>query len=197
MMWRFNLADYDTVKTNATMIYGRLTGTTGTQMPPPPMPPLDASLIALYKQWMSGMPSVTGVVDTQASFSRAEDSAPEAHRTLAGGKRVSARPPDLGWFYFSSPGGASELTTSTAFSDSPTPLRGSEMITHLFRWLRANRACHRLISDAPPARDHRNFQHPRLSDHAVLVSPRPDAYLSSRWLCLLTRAARPATRRRA
>jgi hypothetical protein len=52
MMWRFNLADYDTVKTNALMIYGRLTGTTGTQMPAPPMPPLDPSLIALYKQWM-------------------------------------------------------------------------------------------------------------------------------------------------
>ncbi len=49
----------------------------------------------------------------------------------------SAQPPDLGWFCFSSPGGASERTTSTAFSDSPTPLRGSEMITHLCRWLRA------------------------------------------------------------
>ena len=52
MMWRFNLADYDTVKTNAAMIYGRLTGTTGTQMPAPPMHPLDQSLIALFKQWM-------------------------------------------------------------------------------------------------------------------------------------------------
>jgi hypothetical protein len=52
MMWRFNLADYDTVKTNAAMIYGRLTGTTGTQMPAPPMPPLDPSMIALFHQWM-------------------------------------------------------------------------------------------------------------------------------------------------
>jgi len=52
MMWRFNLADYDTVKANADMIYGRLTGTTGTTMPAPPMPPLDPSLIALFKQWM-------------------------------------------------------------------------------------------------------------------------------------------------
>ncbi len=53
MMWRFNLADYDTVKANAGMIYGRLTGTTGTLMPAPPMPPLDPSLIALFKQWMT------------------------------------------------------------------------------------------------------------------------------------------------
>lgn len=52
MMWRFNLADYDTVKTNAAMILGRLTGTTGTQMPAPPMPPLDNSLIQLFEQWM-------------------------------------------------------------------------------------------------------------------------------------------------
>jgi len=52
MMWRFDLADYDTVKTNAQMIYGRLTGTTGNQMPPSPLPPLDPSLIALFHQWM-------------------------------------------------------------------------------------------------------------------------------------------------
>jgi hypothetical protein len=53
MMWRFNLADYDTVKTNAAMIYGRLTGTTGNPMPAPPMPPLDPSLIQLFQQWMT------------------------------------------------------------------------------------------------------------------------------------------------
>jgi hypothetical protein len=53
MMWRFDLADYDTVKTNALMIYGRLTGTTGNPMPAPPLPPLDPSLIALFKQWMT------------------------------------------------------------------------------------------------------------------------------------------------
>jgi hypothetical protein len=52
MMWRFNLADYETVKTNAAMIYGRLTATTGTQMPAPPMPPLDPSLIQLFHLWM-------------------------------------------------------------------------------------------------------------------------------------------------
>ena len=53
MMWRFDLTDYDTVSKNAAMIYGRLTGTTGTQMPAPPMPPLDPSLIALFQQWMT------------------------------------------------------------------------------------------------------------------------------------------------
>ena len=53
MMWRFNLADYTTVKTNAQMILGRLLGTTGNQMPPPPMDPLNASQIALFKQWMA------------------------------------------------------------------------------------------------------------------------------------------------
>jgi len=52
MMWRFNLGDYETVKTNAKMIYGRLTGTTGNPMPAPPFNPLDPSMIALYKQWM-------------------------------------------------------------------------------------------------------------------------------------------------
>lgn len=53
MMWRFNLADYDTVKANAQMILGRLTGVTGNKMPPPPMDPLNDSQIALFKQWMT------------------------------------------------------------------------------------------------------------------------------------------------
>ena len=53
MMWRFDVTDYDTVKNNAAMIYGRLTGTTGTQMPAPPMPPLDQSQIDLFQQWMT------------------------------------------------------------------------------------------------------------------------------------------------
>jgi hypothetical protein len=53
MMWRFNLADYDTVKTNAQMLFGRLTGVTGNQMPPPPMDPLNDSQIALFEQWMT------------------------------------------------------------------------------------------------------------------------------------------------
>jgi hypothetical protein len=52
MMWRFNLADYDTVKINAQLIYGRLTGTTGNPMPPPPMDPLNPSQVALFAEWM-------------------------------------------------------------------------------------------------------------------------------------------------
>jgi hypothetical protein len=53
MLWRFDLADYDAVKPNAQLIMGRLTGATGTQMPPPPMPPLTSAQIALFKQWMA------------------------------------------------------------------------------------------------------------------------------------------------
>jgi|KBSMisStandDraft_5_1062788.scaffolds.fasta_scaffold2460511_1 hypothetical protein len=53
MMWRFNLGDYETVKANAQMIYGRLTGKTGNVMPAPPFTPLDQSMIDLYSQWMA------------------------------------------------------------------------------------------------------------------------------------------------
>jgi hypothetical protein len=52
MMWRFDITDYDTVSKNAKMIYGRLTGTTGTQMPPPPFEPLNQSQIDLFAEWM-------------------------------------------------------------------------------------------------------------------------------------------------
>lgn len=52
MMWRFDITDYDTVSNNAKMIYGRLTGTTGTQMPPPPFEPLNQSQIDLFNAWM-------------------------------------------------------------------------------------------------------------------------------------------------
>lgn len=52
MMWRFDLANYAAVKANAEMIYDRLTGNAQPAMPPPPMPPLDPSLIQLFKQWM-------------------------------------------------------------------------------------------------------------------------------------------------
>ena len=54
MMWRFNLADYATVKTNAEMIYLRISGAPGVNpMPAPPYPPLDPSLVALFNQWMT------------------------------------------------------------------------------------------------------------------------------------------------
>ncbi len=84
----------------------------------------------------------------------------------------SAQPPDLGWFCFSSPGGASELTTLNSipchsrrrmywslwtFSDAPPGLRNYPTSVPVAA---RSRACHRLISDAPPARDHRNFTTP-------------------------------------
>ena len=53
MMWRFDITDYDTVSKNAKMIYGRLSGTTGTQMPPPPLEPLNQSQIDLFEAWMT------------------------------------------------------------------------------------------------------------------------------------------------
>ena len=53
MMWRFDITDYETVSKNAKMIYGRLSGTTGTQMPPPPLEPLNQSQIDLFLAWMN------------------------------------------------------------------------------------------------------------------------------------------------
>ena len=53
MMWRFDLTDYATVSQNAQMIYGRLTGQTGTQMPAPPMSPLNAQSLSIFQQWMT------------------------------------------------------------------------------------------------------------------------------------------------
>jgi hypothetical protein len=49
MIWRFDLGDYGTVKANANLIWGQISTQS---MPPAPLPPLDASLIALYKTWM-------------------------------------------------------------------------------------------------------------------------------------------------
>jgi hypothetical protein len=58
MMWRFDLADYDAVKANAELIYTNITPTDGTQMPPPPLPPLRPADVALFNAWMSeGCPS--------------------------------------------------------------------------------------------------------------------------------------------
>jgi hypothetical protein len=52
MLWRLDLADYEAVKANSEVIYGRLTGSTGNTMPPAPVPPLSAPDIATFKSWM-------------------------------------------------------------------------------------------------------------------------------------------------
>ena len=49
MMWRFDLTNYDTVKTNAAMIFGHIAASL---MPPAPMPPLSQQQIDLFAQWM-------------------------------------------------------------------------------------------------------------------------------------------------
>lgn len=54
MMWRFDITNYDTVKANAALIYGRLTAPPNTpQMPPAPMAPLTQAQTDLFNQWMS------------------------------------------------------------------------------------------------------------------------------------------------
>ena len=53
MIWRFDLTDYDQVKANAAVIYGRISSTTGGPMPPPPFDPLTLEQIQLFQQWMS------------------------------------------------------------------------------------------------------------------------------------------------
>lgn len=49
MMWRFDLTNYDTVKTNAGMIMGHIAANL---MPPAPMPPLSQQQIDLFAEWM-------------------------------------------------------------------------------------------------------------------------------------------------
>jgi hypothetical protein len=49
MMWRFDLTNYDHVKANASIIYGRINGG---GMPPPPMDPLTLEQIQLFQQWI-------------------------------------------------------------------------------------------------------------------------------------------------
>ena len=54
MMWRFDITDYETVKANAVLIYGRISASQSTpQMPPAPMPPLSTDQTDLFKQWMA------------------------------------------------------------------------------------------------------------------------------------------------
>ncbi|MBL8238105.1 MAG: hypothetical protein JNM66_11830 [Bryobacterales bacterium] len=51
MLWRFDVTNYDHVKANAAVIYGRISDK-GYPMPPPPMDPLSDAQVALFKQWM-------------------------------------------------------------------------------------------------------------------------------------------------
>ena len=52
MMWRFDLTNYDQVRANAQVIYGRINGDNG-PMPPPPFDPLTTEQIQLFQQWMA------------------------------------------------------------------------------------------------------------------------------------------------
>jgi hypothetical protein len=53
MLWRLDLADYDAVKSNATLIYQNISPTDGSQMPPPPLPPIAPSDVSTFKSWMA------------------------------------------------------------------------------------------------------------------------------------------------
>ena len=50
MMWRFDLTNYDQVRGNAQVIYGRINGG---GMQPPPFDPLITDQIQLFQQWMA------------------------------------------------------------------------------------------------------------------------------------------------
>ena len=54
MKWRLDLADYDEVKANADLIYGRISTTDGeTVMPPAPdFPALSQGFIDNFKLWL-------------------------------------------------------------------------------------------------------------------------------------------------
>jgi hypothetical protein len=54
MVWRFDLADYEAVKANAQLIYANISPTDGSQMPPPPLPPLRPADVAAFKSWIDG-----------------------------------------------------------------------------------------------------------------------------------------------
>jgi hypothetical protein len=53
MIWRFDLTDYETVKANAALIYGQISPAGESLMPPPPVPPIRPSDIALFNSWMT------------------------------------------------------------------------------------------------------------------------------------------------
>jgi hypothetical protein len=53
MLWRFDLADYEAVKANAELIYAQISPTDGSQMPPPPLPPLSTAEVQKFKSWIA------------------------------------------------------------------------------------------------------------------------------------------------
>lgn len=56
MRWRFDLTNYDDVKTNAALIAERIKpdGDNPPEMPPPPFSPFTADQIQLFDLWISG-----------------------------------------------------------------------------------------------------------------------------------------------
>jgi hypothetical protein len=53
MTWRIDLLDYGSVKANAALLYQRMSGADeSTPMPPPPMPPIGAPELSIFKHWL-------------------------------------------------------------------------------------------------------------------------------------------------
>lgn len=52
MIWRFDLADYEVVKANATLISQHIDPAEG-DMPPPPIPPLAAGDFVVFEAWIA------------------------------------------------------------------------------------------------------------------------------------------------
>lgn len=56
MRWRFDLLDYNNVKANAEIIYGRISivesPLNNVPMPPPPFSPLTPEQIGTFRKWM-------------------------------------------------------------------------------------------------------------------------------------------------
>jgi len=52
MLWRLDLTSYDHVKTNAQLIYNKLTDPND-RMPPAPFEPLTTEQIATFQTWMN------------------------------------------------------------------------------------------------------------------------------------------------
>lgn len=53
MLWRLDLADYEAVKASATAIWQHIDPASEMyDMPPPPLPPLEAADVAAFKAWI-------------------------------------------------------------------------------------------------------------------------------------------------